>query len=70
MKSAAETYFAALADIHATGGGVAETSYYPVLIKRLSKNARNCLTRKSFSVSSRPLYCFLIRSLDEFLDSF
>lgn len=32
MKSPAEIYFSALADIHATGGGVAETSYYPALI--------------------------------------
>ncbi len=36
MKSAAETYFAVLADIHATGGGVAETSYYPALINLLN----------------------------------
>ena len=36
MKSAAATYFAALADIHATGGGVAETSYYPALINLLN----------------------------------
>jgi len=32
VKSPAETCFSALADIHATGGGVAETSYYPALI--------------------------------------
>ena len=36
MKSPAETYFAALADIHATGGGVQETSYYPALINLLN----------------------------------
>ncbi len=36
MKSAAEACFAALADIHATGGGVAETSYYPALINLLN----------------------------------
>ncbi len=36
MRSAAETYFAALTDIHATGGGVAETSFYPALINLLN----------------------------------
>jgi hypothetical protein len=29
MKSPAESYFAALAEVRATGGGVKETSYYP-----------------------------------------
>ncbi|MGB5063668.1 MAG: type ISP restriction/modification enzyme [Candidatus Competibacter sp.] len=36
MKSLTETYFAALAEIRATGGGVKETSYYPVLINLLN----------------------------------
>jgi len=36
MKSSAETYFAALAEIRATGGGVEETSYYPALINLLN----------------------------------
>lgn len=36
MKSPAETYFAALAEIRATGGGVEETSYYPTLINLLN----------------------------------
>ncbi|MFO1423951.1 MAG: type ISP restriction/modification enzyme [Candidatus Competibacteraceae bacterium] len=36
MKSPAETYFAALADVRATGGGVKETSYYPALINLLN----------------------------------
>ena len=35
MKSPAEAYFAALAEIRATGGGVKETSYYPALINLL-----------------------------------
>jgi len=36
MRSPAEAYFAALADVRATGGGVGETSYYPALINLLS----------------------------------
>jgi hypothetical protein len=36
MKSPVETYFAALAEIRATGGGVQETSYYPALINLLN----------------------------------
>ncbi len=36
MKSPAEAYFAALAEIRATGGGVKETSYYPALINLLN----------------------------------
>ncbi len=36
MKSPAEAYFAALADVRATGGGVKETSYYPALINLLN----------------------------------
>ncbi|HRX62391.1 MAG TPA: N-6 DNA methylase [Candidatus Competibacter sp.] len=36
MKSPAETYFATLADVRATGGGVKETSYYPALINLLN----------------------------------
>lgn len=36
MKSPAEIYFAALAEIRATGGGVQETSYYPALINLLN----------------------------------
>ena len=36
MKSPVETYFAALAEIRATGGGVKETSYYPALINLLN----------------------------------
>lgn len=36
MKSPAETYFNALADIRTTGGGVPETSYYPALINLLN----------------------------------
>lgn len=36
MKSPAEAYFAALADVRATGGGVKETSYYPALISLLN----------------------------------
>ncbi|MCB1769696.1 MAG: N-6 DNA methylase, partial [Candidatus Competibacteraceae bacterium] len=36
MTSPAETYFTALAEIRATGGGVQETSYYPALIQLLN----------------------------------
>ncbi|MCB1776011.1 MAG: N-6 DNA methylase [Candidatus Competibacteraceae bacterium] len=36
MKSPAETYFAALAEILATGGGVQEASYYPALMNLLN----------------------------------
>ncbi len=36
MKSPAETYFATLTEIRATGGGVRETSYYPALINLLN----------------------------------
>ena len=36
MKSPTEAYFAALADVRATGGGVKETSYYPALINLLN----------------------------------
>ncbi|MDG4560234.1 MAG: N-6 DNA methylase [Candidatus Competibacter sp.] len=36
MQSPAETYFAALTEIRATGGGVKETSYYPALINLLN----------------------------------
>ncbi|HRY16395.1 MAG TPA: DNA methyltransferase, partial [Candidatus Competibacteraceae bacterium] len=36
MKSPVETYFTALAEIRATGGGVQETSYYPALIQLLN----------------------------------
>ncbi len=36
MKSPVETYFTALTEIRATGGGVQETSYYPALINLLN----------------------------------
>ena len=38
MISAAETYFAALADIHATGGGVQET----VVLKNVVSKPAQC----------------------------
>ncbi|MER2527673.1 MAG: type ISP restriction/modification enzyme [Candidatus Competibacter denitrificans] len=36
MKSPAESYFTALAEVRATGGGVKETSFYPPLINLLN----------------------------------
>jgi hypothetical protein len=46
MKSAAETYFAALVNIHATGGGVQETSYYPALINLFNAVSETSMAAK------------------------